>query len=120
MHTDIPGYQNLIRMPAPFFGLAEEHVHHCISHKFQEVLRSWTETGNNAETPGNSRELHLLVVSLAEWQKPPSVNLSPRYAEPYIYLLNFRTNICAALLALKSRKGWNVLHAAGAIDVKQM
>ena len=38
-----------------------------VSHQFQESIRSWTETGNNAETPGNRRDLHLLAVSLASW-----------------------------------------------------
>ena len=38
-----------------------------VSHQFLESFRSWTEISNNAETPGNRRDLHLLAVSLAGW-----------------------------------------------------
>ena len=41
--------------------------HQEVSHQFEEPLRSWTEAGNNAETPGNRREIHHLAVSLAGW-----------------------------------------------------
>ena len=30
IHTNIPGYQNFVRMPPAFFDLIREHIHHCI------------------------------------------------------------------------------------------
>ena len=50
----------------------EEHMHHGIKKSvinFQEALRSWTETGNNIETPGKKeRPTHpyRITVSLAQ------------------------------------------------------
>ena len=41
--------------------------HQEVSYQFQEALRSWIETGNNAETTGNRRDVHFLTVSLAGW-----------------------------------------------------
>ena len=38
-----------------------------VNHEFQEALRRWTKTDNNADTPGYWRDLHLLAVSLCGW-----------------------------------------------------
>ena len=67
-NTDIPGYQNCVRIPAAVFDLIEELYtlpHQEGSHKFQESLRSLIETENNTETPGNKENANILAVSLA-------------------------------------------------------
>ena len=88
--------------------------HQEVSHQFQEAIRSWTETGNNAETLGHWRVLLPLAVSLVGW---PNHNLQIRPPGLYIH---------AALIALMSGKrveekfrtriSWNVPHTVGAID----
>ena len=66
IHTDIPGYQNFVRMTPTFFTSSKSGFTSAseVSHQFQEVLRNCTGTGNNSETPGNRRDIHLLAVSL--------------------------------------------------------
>ena len=53
----------------PFLLHRRTHTspHQEVSQQFQEALRSWIETSNNTETPGNKRDLHILAVSLAGW-----------------------------------------------------
>ena len=54
-----------------FFLHRGRHIppHQEVSHQFQEAIRSWTETGNNPETPGHWRDLHLLAVSMVGWPR---------------------------------------------------
>ena len=72
IHTAIPEYQNFIRIP----------LHQEVSYQFLEALRSWTAIGNNTETPGNRRDLHL-TVSMASWPnhhlqiRPPGLTGHP-------------------------------------------
>ena len=57
--------------------------HQEVSHQFQETTGIETDTGNNAETPSNRRDLHLLAVLLAGWQnnhlqiRPPDLPSHP-------------------------------------------
>ena len=89
--------------------------HQEVSPQFSKAIRSWTETGNNAERPTPS-------CSITGWLAiPPSVNSSPRSAEQS--LLNSRTNICVC--PDEKDRGevqtrWNVLHPIGAIDRKHI
>ena len=72
MQTDIPGYQNFVEMPPAFFDLIEECIHYRIKKSvanFRKPTQVEIKTGNNAETPGNRRNVHLLIVSLAGWPK---------------------------------------------------
>ena len=80
--------------------------HQEFSHQFQEVIRSLTKTGNNPETSGDRRDLHLLAVSLVGWPHRHLQICPPRSAEPS--LLNFRTNTCTALIPLMNVKGWRI------------
>ena len=66
LQTDIPVYQNFVRMPNDFLPHCGMHIppHQEISHQFQEALRSWIKTGNNTETPGSSRDIQFLTVTL--------------------------------------------------------
>ena len=41
--------------------------HQEVSHQFQEATGRWTQTGNNPETPGHWRDLHLHAVPLVGW-----------------------------------------------------
>ena len=68
-HTDILGNQDFVRMP-PTFLTSLKNAYTTIKKtvtNIQEALKSWSETGNNVETPVNRRNLHLLAVSLAGW-----------------------------------------------------
>ena len=53
----------------PFLPHRRMHTppHEEVSHQFQEAIRSWIETSNNTETPGNRRDLYLVAVLLARW-----------------------------------------------------
>ena len=44
IHTDIPGYQNFLRMPLPFLPHRGMHspLYQEVSHQFQEAIGSWT------------------------------------------------------------------------------
>ena len=98
-----PTSQNTRILP-PAFMTPSKNAYTTASRGQSPIVGShyrWTETGNNDETPGNRRDLHLLAVSLAG---SPSANSSPRSVKPY--LLNSRTNICVALIALMNGKGW--------------
>ena len=85
----------------PFLPNQRTHTppHQEISHQYQKAIRSETETGNNTETPAHWTDIHL-AVSLASW--PLHLQIRP---EGQPSLINFRTNICAALIALMSGKG---------------
>ena len=100
-----PGYQNFCQDTTCLFQLHQETYSPCqeVSHQFQETTGSWTESGHNPETPGHLSDLQLFAVPLVGWQKYHA-NLSPRSAKPS--LLNSRMNICAALITLRSGKGW--------------
>ena len=52
-----------------FFYLNDECIHRIKKEvtNLQEALRSWIETDNNSETPGNRRDVHFFTVSLAGW-----------------------------------------------------
>ena len=105
IHTDIPEYQNFVRTPLAFLPHRRMHTppHQEVSHQFLEAISSWTETGNNADTWQQKRPTP--PCGITSWLvAPPSVNSSPRSAEPS--LLNSRTKICTALLILMSGKGW--------------
>ena len=65
IHTDIPGYLNFEGISP--YRRTHTPPHQEVSHQFQEAIISWIESGNNAETPGHLRDLHLLAVSLVGW-----------------------------------------------------
>ena len=65
--TNIPGYQSFARIPPALFDLTEECTQHPIKKEvtnFRKPLRSWLESGNNTETPGNKRNVQVITVSL--------------------------------------------------------
>ena len=65
--TDIPEF---CQDTSCIFYLIEEGIHLMYRegcHQFSEALRTWIESGKNTETPGNMRNLHMYVVSLAGW-----------------------------------------------------
>ena len=106
IHTDIPGCQNFVRMPPAFFNLIEERIHHRIK-KSVTNFRKPLEVG---------LKLAIILRHLATGQTYTSLQYHwlvgrttickfiPRSAEPS--LLNSRMNICAALVAMRSGKGW--------------
>ena len=85
IHTDTQGTKILVGCHLPFLPHRGMHtpLHQEISNQFQEAIRSWTETGNNPETPGHWRDLHIPTESLVGWPHhhlqihPPSLPSHP-------------------------------------------
>ena len=69
IHTDIPGYQNFVRLPPAFYDLIKEHIHHCFK-KSVTSFRKPSEVGLKlaitlrhlaTEQNSNSLQYHWLV-----------------------------------------------------------
>ena len=94
------------------------------SHKFLEALKSWTLTGNNAETTGNRRDLHLLAVSLADWLNQHLQIHTPRSAiiaelqDKYLCSTNSPDEW--KRVEKKFRTTWNDPLALGELDQKHI
>ena len=94
---------------------------------FQEAIRSWTETDNNAETPGKRRDLHLLAVSLVgcphhhlQISPPPQVcqSILAEYQDEYLGRPDSPDDWKRVKEKFKTR--WNVSHAVATIDRKHI
>ena len=104
-HTNIPGYQNFLRMPPAFLPHQGTHSspYEEVSHHFQKPLEVELKL---AITPRHlatgetytSLQYHWLVGHIT------ICKFVPKSAEPS--LLNYRTNTCTALIALMNGKGW--------------
>ena len=104
--TNIPGYQNFIRMPAAFFDLNEERIHNRLK-KSHTNFRKPLEVG---------LKLAVILRHLSTGESYTSLQYHwgvgritickfvPKSVEPS--LLNSRINISAALPILKSGEGW--------------
>ena len=74
------------RILSDFFESIKECIHHRIKNSvtnFRKPLEVGLESGNNTETPGHWRDLHLLAVSLVGWPnhnmqfRPPDLPSHP-------------------------------------------
>ena len=101
IHTDIPGYQNFVRMAPAFFDFIRKCIHHHIK-KSATNFRKPLEVGLKlAIILRHLATGETYTLRITGWlTEPPAVNMSPRSAEPSS--LNSNTNICAALLSLKN------------------
>ena len=123
IHTDIPEYQNFVRMP-PGFDLIEEHIHHRIK-KSETNFRKPLEVGLAIMLRHLTTGIPTPPCSITGWlAEPPSANSFPRSAEPSFAKFQDEYLHCSTSPdewkreEEKFRTRWNVPHAEGALDGK--
>ena len=94
-----------------------------VSQKFQEALRSWTETGNKAETSGNRKDLHPLEyywlvrrTTICKFILQVCQAILAEFKHEYLCCPNSPQDWKRVEEKLRTR--WNVSNAVGAIDGK--
>ena len=102
IRTDIPAYQNFVRIPPAFFYLVEERIHH-------RIKKSVTNSRKALEV-GLKVAITLRYLATGETYTSLQYHWLVGHTTIFTFvsqiLLNSRTNICTGLLTLKTGKRW--------------